>query len=122
MPTVCDESDRAQVPQFDLSFMIANAVPICRERINVTPLTPVPRFDMYPLHWRAPMNKRDMVGKIALDANITRLQATRALEAFLAGIQTTLEQGQRVTISGFGTFDISHRKARRVRKDRKSVV
>jgi DNA-binding protein HU-beta len=56
-----------------------------------------------------------MVGKIAIDANITRVQATRALEAFLAGIQATLVQGQRVTISGFGTFDVSQRKARRVR-------
>jgi DNA-binding protein HU-beta len=56
-----------------------------------------------------------MVGKIAIDANITRVQATRALEAFLAGIQTSLVAGGRVTISGFGTFAVSHRKARQVR-------
>ena len=61
------------------------------------------------------MNKRDMVGKIAIDANITRAQAARALEAFLAGIQSTLVGGDSVTISGFGTFDVSQRKARRVR-------
>jgi DNA-binding protein HU-beta len=60
------------------------------------------------------VNKRDMVGKIAVDANITRMQATRALEAFLDGIQNSLVQGDRVTLSGFGTFDVSHRKARRV--------
>lgn len=61
------------------------------------------------------MNKKDLVGKIAVDASITRAQATRALEAFLSGIQTSLERGDRVTISGFGTFGVSHRKARRVR-------
>jgi DNA-binding protein HU-beta len=65
-----------------------------------------------------PVNKRDMVGKIALDAKLTRLQASRALEAFLAGIQATLARGDRVTISGFGTFDVSQRKARRVRNPR----
>jgi DNA-binding protein HU-beta len=78
-------------------------------------LTPDRRFDMNRGHWRKPVNKRDMVGKIATDANITRIQATRALEAFLTEIQTSLMRGDRVTISGFGTFDVSQRKARRVR-------
>jgi DNA-binding protein HU-beta len=64
------------------------------------------------------LNKRDMVGKIANGANITRVQATRALEAFLAGVQSTLVRGDRVTISGFGTFDVLHRKARQVRNPR----
>lgn len=61
------------------------------------------------------MNKKDLVGKIALDASLTRTQATRALDAILEGIQSSLEKGDRVTISGFGTFGVSHRKARRVR-------
>ncbi|HXA50291.1 MAG TPA: HU family DNA-binding protein [Candidatus Acidoferrum sp.] len=64
------------------------------------------------------MNKRDMIGKIANGANLTRVQAARALEAFLTGIQTTLVGGDRVTISGFGTFDVSQRKARQVRNPR----
>jgi DNA-binding protein HU-beta len=61
------------------------------------------------------VTKKDLVGKIASDAAITRAQATRALEAFLSGIQASLERGDRVTISGFGTFGVSHRKARQVR-------
>ena len=64
------------------------------------------------------MNKRDLVGKIAIDANLTRAQATRALDAFLDGIQNSLVNGDRVTISGFGTFGVSKRKARRVRNPR----
>lgn len=64
------------------------------------------------------MNKRDMIGKIADGANLTKVQAARALEAFLAGIQTTLVRGDRVTISGFGTFAVANRKARRVRNPR----
>jgi len=56
-----------------------------------------------------------MVGRIAIDAHITRAQAARALEAFLAGVQSSLAGGKRVTLSGFGTFDVTNHKARRVR-------
>ena len=64
------------------------------------------------------MNKKDLVGKIATDAKLTRAQATLALDAFLDGIQNSLINGDRVTISGFGTFGVSKRKARRVRNPR----
>lgn len=64
------------------------------------------------------VNKRDLVGKIAVDASLTRAQAARALDAFLAGIQSSLVSGKRVTLSGFGTFGVSHRKARQVRNPR----
>src|SRR6516162_7173694 len=61
------------------------------------------------------VNKKDLIGKIAVDARLTRAQATRALDAVLEGIQTGLTRGDRVTISGFGSFGVLHRKARRVR-------
>jgi len=64
------------------------------------------------------VNKRDLVGKIALEASLTRAQAARALDAFVNGIQSSLANGNRVTISGFGTFGVSHRKARQVRNPR----
>ena len=64
------------------------------------------------------MNKRDIVGKIARGANLTRAQAARALEALLSGIQASLVRGDRVTLSGFGSFGVTHRKARRVRNPR----
>ncbi len=61
------------------------------------------------------MNKKDLIGKIAVDASLTRAQASRALDAVVEGIQTGLSRGDRVTISGFGSFGVLHRKARRVR-------
>jgi DNA-binding protein HU-beta len=61
------------------------------------------------------LTKKDLVGKIAEDARLTRAQATLALEAIVEGIRTSLVRGDRVTISGFGAFSVSHRKARRVR-------
>lgn len=61
------------------------------------------------------MTKKDLVGKIAADARLTRAQASAALEAIVGGIASSLAKGERVTISGFGAFGVSHRKARRVR-------
>jgi DNA-binding protein HU-beta len=61
------------------------------------------------------VNKKDLVGKIAMEACLTRNQATQALDAFLDGVRASLVRGDRVTISGFGTFAISTRKARRIR-------
>ena len=64
------------------------------------------------------MNKKDLVGKVAIDARLTRAQAARALDAFLHGIQASLASGDHVTLSGFGTFGVTHRKARQVRNPR----
>ena len=64
------------------------------------------------------MTKKDLVGKVASDARLTRAQASRALEAILEGIQASLMRGDRVTISGFGTFGVLHRKARRLKNPR----
>jgi len=61
------------------------------------------------------VTKRDLIGTIAAGAGLTRTQAAKALEACVAGIQAGLARGDRVTISGFGTFGVSHRKARRIR-------
>ncbi len=64
------------------------------------------------------MNKRDLVGRIATDAGLTRAQAARAVEAFLAGVQAGLMRGDRVTLSGFGSFAVLEQKAREVRHPR----
>jgi DNA-binding protein HU-beta len=77
-------------------------------------LTSVPDLDIYRGHWCL-VNRKDLIGKMASDASLTRAQASRALNACLEGIQAGLIRGDRVTISGFGTFGVLHRKARRVR-------
>ncbi len=55
---------------------------------------------------------------MAKDAQLTRTQAARALNACLAGIQAGLAKGDRVTISGFGSFGVSQRKPRTLRNPR----
>ena len=58
------------------------------------------------------MNKADLIEKMARDADITKTAAATAFDSLLDGITTTLKQGGKVTLVGFGTFAVSHRKAR----------
>ncbi|HKK78435.1 MAG TPA: HU family DNA-binding protein [Phaeodactylibacter sp.] len=58
------------------------------------------------------MNKGDLINKIAESANLSKAQATDALNAVLDGITDSLKDGDKVTLIGFGTFSLSHRKAR----------
>ena len=58
------------------------------------------------------MNKGDLINRIAENADITKAQATDALNAVLDGVSEALEDGDKVTLIGFGTFSVSHRDAR----------
>ena len=58
------------------------------------------------------MNKGDLVGKIAKEAEITKGQAEAAFNSLISGITTSLKKGQKVTIVGFGTYSVAKRKAR----------
>lgn len=58
------------------------------------------------------MNKADLIEKIAKDAKINKTQADTAINSALAGIQSALRKGERVTLVGFGTFSTGTRKAR----------
>lgn len=60
------------------------------------------------------MNKADLVEKIFADQGprVSKAQASRALDAVINGITGALKKGERVTISGFGTFSASKRKSR----------
>ncbi len=58
------------------------------------------------------MNKGDLINKIAESANLSKAQATDALNAVLDGISDALKDGDKVTLIGFGTFSVSRRDAR----------
>lgn len=58
------------------------------------------------------MNKGDLINKVAEDANITKAQATEALNAVFNAIGDTLASGNKVSLVGFGTFSSNHRAAR----------
>lgn len=58
------------------------------------------------------MNKGELIAKIAKDAHITKVQANNALDAFTKSVMASLKKGERVTLTGFGTFTVSQRAAR----------
>jgi DNA-binding protein HU-beta len=61
------------------------------------------------------MNKAQLIDHIAEQADLTRQQAARALDAFTSAVTTTLAQGGDVTLVGFGTFVVDERAARKGR-------
>ncbi len=58
------------------------------------------------------MTKGDLVAGAAKAAGVTKKAAGEVLEAVLDMVTKSLKKGENVTITGFGTFRISHRAAR----------
>lgn len=58
------------------------------------------------------MTKASLVEYIAEAADLTKADATRALEAMLAGVTKGLKKEGKVTLVGFGTFSAKKRAAR----------
>lgn len=59
------------------------------------------------------MSREELINKIAKDADLTKKAAGKALKAVLEGITLSLEKKEKVTLVGFGTFNVSHRKERK---------
>jgi len=58
------------------------------------------------------MNKSELIESIANTAQLTKADASRALDAFISTVTTTLQKEDPITLVGFGTFKISNRSAR----------
>lgn len=61
------------------------------------------------------MNKGELVEFIADKVGSTKADAERMLEAFMEAVTDTLKKEDSVALTGFGSFSISHRKARMAR-------
>jgi len=58
------------------------------------------------------MTKQDLVANAAQTAGVTKKAAGEVLDSILGMITKNLKKGENVTITGFGTFRVSHRAAR----------
>ncbi|MDR1076081.1 MAG: HU family DNA-binding protein [Xanthomonadaceae bacterium] len=58
------------------------------------------------------MNKSELIDNIAQAAEMTKADATRAVDAFVDVVTKTLKRGDTVTLVGFGTFEVRKRAAR----------
>ena len=68
------------------------------------------------------MNKADLVDKIAASTGISKTSAAAAIDTIVDAVTAALKKGDRVTLVGFGTFAVSHRKARNGRNPQTGSV
>lgn len=58
------------------------------------------------------MTKTELVQFIAESADLTKAEASRALDAMIEGVVKGLKESGKVSIVGFGTFNAKEREAR----------
>jgi len=59
------------------------------------------------------VNKAELIASVAEKSNMTKKAASDAVEAVFATISESLAKEEKVTIVGFGTFEVRHRQARK---------
>jgi len=64
------------------------------------------------------VNKARLIDRIADETGITKNSAAEALESMVEAIRDALKEEQRVTLSGFGSWTVSERRARSGRNPR----
>ncbi len=58
------------------------------------------------------MNKKELIAAVAEKSGITKEDAKKAIEALTEVVADTLKAGEKVSLVGFGTFEVSERPAR----------
>ena len=58
------------------------------------------------------MNKTELVAALAEKASLTKTDADKAINGFVATIEETLAKGEKIQLVGFGTFEVKERAAR----------
>jgi len=58
------------------------------------------------------MTKADLIAAVATDADVKKSVVEKTLDVFMDTIAKALKQGDKITLTGFGTFQCSRRAAR----------
>ncbi len=61
------------------------------------------------------MNKAEIIAQMAKETKTTLYAAGKAFEAFIGSIKESLKKGDKVSFTGFGTFSVAEKKARKGR-------
>ncbi len=64
------------------------------------------------------MTKTELVEAMAAKSGLTKADSSRALEAFMDVVGETLKKGNKITLTGFGSYSVSKRAAREGRNPR----
>ena len=68
------------------------------------------------------MTKQALIEAIAAKSGLTKADSSRALEAFMSTVAETLKKGDKISLTGFGTFGTTKRAAREGRNPRTGAV
>ena len=68
------------------------------------------------------MNKAELITSMAEKSKLTKKDAELALKALIESVEEALEDGQKVQLVGFGTFETRERAAREGRNPRTKEV
>lgn len=61
------------------------------------------------------MNKTDLINAVADKSELSKKDASKAVDAVFESIQTALANGDKVQLIGFGNFEVRERAARKGR-------
>ncbi|QSS98470.1 HU family DNA-binding protein [Pontibacillus sp. ALD_SL1] len=61
------------------------------------------------------MNKTDLINAVAEKSDLSKKDATKAVDAVFDSITETLQDGDKVQLIGFGNFEVRERAARKGR-------
>jgi DNA-binding protein HU-beta len=64
------------------------------------------------------MNKTELIAVLANEAKVTQKVAEEVLRALTNAVSETLQRGEKVVVTGFGTFEVRHRVARQGKNPR----
>ncbi len=64
------------------------------------------------------MNKSQLVEAVALESNLSKIEARKAVEALIHVIHQGLQEGERITLSGLGSFTVQQHAERMGRNPR----
>lgn len=67
------------------------------------------------------MNKAELINQVATSTGLSKTDAAKAVTSVIESIQTSLQNGEKVTLMGFGTFETTERQARKGRNPRTGV-
>ncbi len=59
------------------------------------------------------MNKNELIAAVAEKSALSKKDAEKAVNAFVAAVTDTLASGDKVQLVGFGTFEVKERGARK---------
>lgn len=64
------------------------------------------------------MTKTDLIASMATEAGIKKSVAEKALNSFMNTVEKALKKGDKITLTGFGTFQCTKRASRTGRNPR----